>query len=302
MLEFGASFKKARESKNVSLDKIAVETRISSRFLVAIENEQFELLPGGIFNRGFIRTYAERLGLDPEEAITAYEKLSQPVEPDPVRQEAPPSRGKTTKVPLYITAVVGLAILIGGYYIATRSSEPNRVAVSPPAAAPVAPKPDPAPVSEEAAEPETETTTVATSTAAAATPAPLPTPSAAPASSGPTPPKAATPPTPVPQAPQTAVSQSAANAPVVIEVEVREESWFKLSSDGAVVVVSEILPAGTVRRYTANTSMDVSIGNAGGVTLRVNGQPVSSLGKSGQVREMMITAKTSAASLAFAAR
>jgi cytoskeletal protein RodZ len=56
MSEFGARFKKARESQNISLDRIAVETCISTRFLRAIEDEQFEALPGGIFNRGFIRT------------------------------------------------------------------------------------------------------------------------------------------------------------------------------------------------------------------------------------------------------
>jgi hypothetical protein len=83
----------------------------------------------------------------------------------------------------------------------------------------------------------------------------------------------------------------------VIELEVREESWFKLSSDGSDVVTSEVLPPGTTRRYTAATSMNVSIGNAAGVALRVNGQPVSSLGRSGQVRNITITPTTSAASL-----
>ena len=123
MLEFGSSFRKARESKNVSLDEIAVETRISSRFLTAIENEQFELLPGGIFNRGFIRTYAERLGLDTEEAITAYEKLVQPIETEPAMPAEAVGRGRTTKIPVYIVAMVGLVILIAVYYVATRPSE-----------------------------------------------------------------------------------------------------------------------------------------------------------------------------------
>src|SRR6266571_5129207 len=64
MSNFGASFKKARESKGISLERIAAETRISTRFLLAIENEEFNLLPGGIFNRGFVRTYAEKVGLE----------------------------------------------------------------------------------------------------------------------------------------------------------------------------------------------------------------------------------------------
>jgi len=76
-----------------------------------------------------------------------------------------------------------------------------------------------------------------------------------------------------------------------------EESWFKLSSDGSDVVSSELLAPGTVRRYAATNTMNVSIGNAAGVALRVNGQQVSSLGRSGQVRNMIITPNTSATSL-----
>src|SRR6267142_932212 len=83
MTDFGASFKKARESAGISLDQIAIETRISTRFLTAIENEEFELLPGGIFNRGFVRTYAERIGLDPDQAVSDYERLVQVREPGP---------------------------------------------------------------------------------------------------------------------------------------------------------------------------------------------------------------------------
>src|SRR5882672_8619384 len=80
MSNFGASFKKARESKGISLERIAAETRISTRFLLAIENEEFNLLPGGIFNRGFVRTYAEKVGLDPDQSVADYERLVEPPE------------------------------------------------------------------------------------------------------------------------------------------------------------------------------------------------------------------------------
>src|SRR5262245_34250843 len=82
MTDFGSSFKKARESMGVSLDQIALETRISSRFLLAIENEEFRILPGGIFNRGFIRAYAKHVGLDPDKAVAEYENLIPPSESD----------------------------------------------------------------------------------------------------------------------------------------------------------------------------------------------------------------------------
>src|SRR5437763_6120378 len=81
MSNFGDSFKKARDSKGISLDRIAAETRISSRFLLAIESEEFHLLPGGIFNRGFVRTYADKVGLDPDQAVADYERLAEVHEP-----------------------------------------------------------------------------------------------------------------------------------------------------------------------------------------------------------------------------
>src|SRR5438105_12876912 len=92
MSNFGASFKKARESKGISLDRIAAETRISTRFLLAIENEEFNLLPGGIFNRGFVRTYAEKVGLDPDQAVADYERLAAVGEPAETATPAPTNR------------------------------------------------------------------------------------------------------------------------------------------------------------------------------------------------------------------
>jgi len=70
--DFGNKFRKAREAKGISLDDVSNVTKISSRMLQAIEEEHFDLLPGGVFNRGFIRAYAKHLGLNDEEAVTDY--------------------------------------------------------------------------------------------------------------------------------------------------------------------------------------------------------------------------------------
>ena len=72
MGEFGDKFRKARESKNLTFDAVSNVTKISSRMLQAIENERFDQLPGGVFNKGFIRAYAKHLGLNDEEAISDY--------------------------------------------------------------------------------------------------------------------------------------------------------------------------------------------------------------------------------------
>jgi cytoskeleton protein RodZ len=70
--EFGDKFRRARERKELSLDDVSNVTKISSRMLQAIEEEQFDQLPGGVFNRGFIRAYAKHLGLNSEDAVNDY--------------------------------------------------------------------------------------------------------------------------------------------------------------------------------------------------------------------------------------
>jgi cytoskeleton protein RodZ len=99
MGEFGNKFRQAREKKNLSLDDVSNVTKISARMLQAIEQEQFDQLPGGVFNKGFIRAYAKHLGLDAEEAVTDYltclreaqigaQEIWETVRPDPVRVTA----------------------------------------------------------------------------------------------------------------------------------------------------------------------------------------------------------------------
>ncbi len=72
MPQFGDKFRKAREAKKLSLDDVSRVTKIGSRMLQAIEDEHFDVLPGGVFNKGFIRAYAKHLGLNDEEAVTDY--------------------------------------------------------------------------------------------------------------------------------------------------------------------------------------------------------------------------------------
>ena len=66
---FGERMRREREMRGVSLDDIAEGTKIGTRLLRDLEEEQFELLPGEIFNKGFVRAYAKYLGLNEEEAL-----------------------------------------------------------------------------------------------------------------------------------------------------------------------------------------------------------------------------------------
>lgn len=72
MGEFGDKFRKEREKRGISLEDVSNATKISSRMLLAIENEQFDRLPGGVFNKGFIRAYAQQIGLNEDQAVEDY--------------------------------------------------------------------------------------------------------------------------------------------------------------------------------------------------------------------------------------
>lgn len=69
---FGERLRRQREVRGISLDEIAATTKIGTRLLRALEDEQFELLPGGIFNKGYVRAYARHLGIDEEQAVADY--------------------------------------------------------------------------------------------------------------------------------------------------------------------------------------------------------------------------------------
>ncbi len=70
---FGEHLKREREMRGVSLEEIAAATRINTRFLEAIESERWDQLPGGVFNRGFIRSIARYLGMDEDSLVAEYD-------------------------------------------------------------------------------------------------------------------------------------------------------------------------------------------------------------------------------------
>jgi len=111
--QFGDKFRKAREAKGISLDDVSNVTKIGSRMLQAIEQEHFDQLPGGVFNKGFIRAYAKHLGLNDEDAVTDYlaclrqaqvdahevwDPAPQPVASAPERRPIAPYRKPTLRV------------------------------------------------------------------------------------------------------------------------------------------------------------------------------------------------------------
>jgi cytoskeletal protein RodZ len=74
---------KLRQRKGVSLEDIAEKTKISIRFLRAIEAEEFANLPGGLFNTSYIRQYAAAIGFDEAQLLTQYKHKTDPEEENP---------------------------------------------------------------------------------------------------------------------------------------------------------------------------------------------------------------------------
>src|SRR5512142_45914 len=88
MTDFGGKLRQARERRGISLRQIAASTKISVAALEALERNDVSKLPGGIFSRAFVRSYATEVGLDPDVTVREFlELFEQPLaEESPVRQ------------------------------------------------------------------------------------------------------------------------------------------------------------------------------------------------------------------------
>ena len=283
MSNFGATFRKAREAAGLPLEKIAAETRISTRFLTAIENEAFHQLPGGIFNRGFIRAYAEYLGLDSDQVVADYDRMSSAVqEPADVIRDTDRVPARSSDWTLYLVAAGILVALMVAYYFVTRNSTPPPLETAAVAPATAPPTPQPEDVSVPAvAETPTEAAKTPPAVSVPATsvqPAQTTTPSARPV-------QPATPPAPA--------SPPSTNSGLAVDVNVTDSTWMKVTTDGT-IALSEVLQPGTNRRFSAERSIDVVIGNAAGATMQINGRDLGQLGTSGRVREFRITPENAA--------
>ena len=110
---FGERLKRERELREVSPNEIVVATRISLRFLEALENEDWDKLPGGIFNRGFVRSVARYLGLDEEDLLAEYDLAHRDQsEVPPAAENRIPAAPKWMAVALALGAVTVLAAVV----------------------------------------------------------------------------------------------------------------------------------------------------------------------------------------------
>jgi cytoskeletal protein RodZ len=151
----GERFRAAREERGLTLSEVGEQLRIRSVYLAAIEEENWKAIGAPVYIRGFLRTYARFLGLDPEEAVGEFNSASGVAPSSAPAPEIRISSGQRSMAPLLWIAGIIAIVLIGfviyvyvspprGVTIAQQSSAP---AVSPSAAAVTAhPAPRPQPL------------------------------------------------------------------------------------------------------------------------------------------------------------
>ncbi|MGH9521324.1 MAG: helix-turn-helix domain-containing protein [Terriglobales bacterium] len=256
---FGEKLQREREMRGITLDEIAEATKIGTRSLRALEEQDFDKLPGGIFNKGFVRAYSKYLGIDEDQAVADYVeavndaqvagKLSRPdVEPPPAALDD--STSEPVRIPWTALICVALLIAVGfaarsyyakfGWHKLFRKPAPAQAAQITPA-----PRPAPPPVSV----PSTPTPAAAQSTAAANS----------------TPPEDG----------------------FTVKIHAKEIAWVEVEADGK-LVVSENLAANADRVVQAARQVVIRTGNAGGIEVSENNKTLPPLGPRNEVRTLTL--------------
>ncbi len=118
-LTLGEKLRQAREERGISISEVAEQTRISSLYLESIEKDDYKPLPGGIFNKGFVKSYAKFIGIDEHEALQDYSKIVMQTEGEGELRKYKPEvltddRSNGSMIPTIIFAGIILALMTGG--------------------------------------------------------------------------------------------------------------------------------------------------------------------------------------------
>ena len=300
MASFGAQLKQERERKGVTLEDISLTTKIGTRMLRALEEEHFDQLPGGIFNKGFIRAYARCLGMDEEQAIADYlvatgatlsarksENDEAPILEPPSREENPATAGLPWGTFAVVLLIVALGFAAWGFYSresekeASESAAPaqNATQVNPPNTSPVA--------AAEQSQPEKEKKSAESIDSSAPSSKPIEPPVATAVATQPIPPPVSpTPPTSATSQPQPVVP---ANAPLLLVIKAREDSWLSISVDGE-IVTRALLAAPAQKSVRAQNEIVIKAGNVGALDFEFNGKKLPTQGDFGEVKTLTFAA------------
>jgi len=292
--DFGTFLRQAREQRGLTLQELAVTTKISARVLESLERNDPSKLPGGIFSRAFVRAYAREVGLDPDATVarfvTAFPDESgadeMPATTSAVEAESFEQRRKILRVTARLLGVgLIVAFLVFIYYTRIRpgSTGAGAGAVQAPAAsAPSAPPvvvPQP-PATRPAASPMPAADTSVEAAGASASRAPV---ESAPQTAVPGPGAAAA--DAAPGAP------AASAAPLVVVLSFSEPCWVSVSVDGT-RTPSRTAAAGERLEFAVQRSITMTVGNAGAVSVLLNGKAGRPLGAAGQVVTTTVAASS----------
>jgi cytoskeleton protein RodZ len=285
---FGEKLKLEREKRKITLEQISSSTKIGTRMLQALEEDKFNQLPGGIFNKGFVRAYARCLGLDEDQTVADYLEASGDAPPVSTEIVAPQDEerdnqenlsrleastgGTARQLPWGWFAAVLLVVAIALSFWSHRRREHQRPSVPSTATAPATQSPAAPPSG--GASGKDKNTDIAKGAASAT--------SASPTTGSPTG-RSATSAVPKTSQDVTPATPAAAPGEFTVVIQAREESWISITADGR-AISSELLPAGGERAVHGRKEIIVKAGNAGGVDFRFNGQKLDIGGASGEVK------------------
>jgi cytoskeleton protein RodZ len=271
---FGESLKREREMRGVTLAEIAAATRIAERFLKAIENDQWDQLPGGVFNRGFVRAMARYLGLDEENIVAEYTLAIGDRPTVPVWTGSPPT--VTPDQPWLawgVAAFIILALLVGSFFgvrrfLAWRAARHAAQTSALTAELNSAVKRDASQIPPELAAPN------ATSSNEASAPTGTPGAVSAAADAGSSAP---------PVAPASPVADR-----FELKVEAAKKTRMTVTADKDVVYQGTI-KAGENQFFSAADHFQISAKDAGALHLELNGKPIPPIGPSGHSAKITLT-------------
>jgi len=285
---FGEHLRRERELRGVSLDEISAATRIKMKYLEALENQNWGDLPGGIFNRGFIRTVARFLGMDEDTTLAEYALAQEDMAAAAERfvklaKQPRPWVKRLTKAAYASVLLAAIAAIVWlgyrGAGIAWRAVENHRTVRAAPRAAP------PAPARLGAAPPGPASTPMAT---------------APPASASKDAPAAA--PIPSPQLERSASDRGdsaevalAATKPFIwMRVEAGKHARIRVFADHRHLYTGDI-SAGETLRYRGRNTFQIFSSDSGAVLIELEGETMPPLGPPGQPGRATFTRRDLAA-------
>lgn len=301
MESLGARLKREREQRKITLEEISLSTKIGTRFLLAIEEDQFDQLPGGIFNKGFVKAYARSVGVDEAEAVAEYELAIAPAIPETL--PASGAAGAPTlapsipipEFPLHVEVtdddnpglpwewfaaallIVAFCFALWGFHSRDTSFKPvHPVRVVEPAAMPSAEPPVVAQTP--AAETAPSAVPPAGSAGSMATPGPA-TPPASASGTGNSSPR--------PQDTQAVAGGSLSSTPgaFLVQIKAREDSWVAISADGR-EIMQATLNASAEKSIGARDQVVIKTGNAGALDISFNGRKLPTQGAPNEVKTL----------------